>query len=77
MKVYFDNSKIEENEAIVYIGARFAGVELYVPKEWNIINNVSCIFGGIDEKNKKEKLGDKNLVLKGKASSAGIEITYI
>ena len=55
MKVYFDNSKIEENEAIVYIDARFAGVELYVPKEWNIINNVSCIFGGIDEKNKKEK----------------------
>lgn len=77
MKVYFDNSKIEENEAILYIDASFAGIELYVPKEWNIINNVNCIFGGIDEKNKKEKLGDKNLILKGKVSFAGVEIIYI
>lgn len=77
MKVYFDNSKIEDNEAIVYIDASFAGVELYVPKDWNIINNVSCIFGGIDEKNKKENLGEKNLILRGKVSFAGVEIRYI
>mgnify|MGYP001094774044 CR=1 FL=1 len=77
MKVYFDNSGIKENEAIINLDVDFAGVELYVPKEWNVVDNVNSIFGGIEEKNNKGKTGEKTLILKGKVSFAGVEIIYI
>lgn len=77
MKVYFDNSKIQENEATINLNVDFAGVELYIPKEWNVIDNVNSIFGGIEEKNNKGKTEGKNLILNGKISFAGVEIIYI
>lgn len=77
MKVYFDNSKLQENEATVNLNVDFAGVELYIPKEWNVIDNVNCMFGGIEEKNNKGKTEDKKLILKGKVNFAGVEIIYI
>lgn len=76
-KVYFDNAKIEGNEATITLKVDFAGVELYIPKDWNVIDHVNCVLGGIQEKNRKEKSGDKNLILEGKISFSGIEIIYI
>lgn len=77
MKVYFNNTKMAENEATINLNVDFSGVELYVPKEWNIVDNVNCVLAGIEEKNKNGKTGEKNLILKGKASFAGVEIIYI
>lgn len=77
MKVYLDNSELQENEATVKLNVEFAGVELYIPKEWKVIDNVNCLFGGIEEKNNKGKTEDKKLILTGKVKFAGVEIIYI
>lgn len=78
MKVYFDNSKIEGNEAIVDLNVDFAGIELYIPKEWKVQNNIDTMLGGVDEKGHKEDKKDaKQLILKGKISFSGIEIIYV
>lgn len=79
MKVYFDNAKIESNEALIDLNVDFAGVELYVPKDWNIVNDVNCIFGGVEEKNKnkRESSTQRTLVLRGRVSFAGVEIIYV
>lgn len=76
MKVYFDNAKIED-EAIINLDVSFAGVELYIPKEWKIINNVDTSLGGIEEKNLRSIKSNKKIILKGKVSFSGIEIIYV
>lgn len=82
VKVYFDKAIIQEENAIINIDASFAGVELYVPREWKIKNNISCVLGGVDEKNniylsrsKEEK--NKEVILNGKCNLSGVEIIYI
>lgn len=77
LKVYFDNAKIDGNEATVNLNLNFGGAELYIPKEWSIINNVSCSVGGIDEKGQNDRTSNIKLILKGKINFSGVEIIYI
>lgn len=77
MKVYFDNAMIQNGQAVVQLDVSFAGMELYIPKSWRVVNNVDASFGGIDEKNHCEAAGTPVLNLVGKVSFAGVEIIYI
>ena len=75
--VYFDNAKVSPDGAVIKLDVSFAGAELYIPKEWNVVIESSAVFGGIDErKNKTPKEGPK-VVIKGNVSFAGVEIIYI
>ncbi len=77
-QVYFDNAKIDPKGAEIYVDVSFGGVELFFPREWNVEISTDAFLGGVDEKNKRysEKTGPK-VMLKGKVSLSGIEITYI
>lgn len=77
MKVYFDNAVIENGQATVQMDVSFAGVELYIPRGWKVINNVDASFGGIDEKNRNDAASTPTLNLIGKVSFSGVEIIYI
>lgn len=55
----------------------FSGVELYIPKEWEVVNNVSASLGGIEEKNLSHSKNGPKVILKGNISFAGVEIIYI
>lgn len=55
----------------------FAGVELYIPKTWNVINQIDVTFGGVDEKNKNQSAGVPTLTLMGDVSFSGVTIIYI
>lgn len=77
-KIFFDNSNIDGNEAIVDVYASFSGIEIYVPKNWIVKNEIDCALGGIEEKGMKNSvISDKTLILKGKISFAGVTIIYI
>lgn len=77
MKVYFDNAVICNGEAVVALDVSFAGVELYVPKTWNVINSAEAAFGAIDEKNRNYSDGTPVLRIVGKVSFGGVEIVYV
>lgn len=77
MKVYLDNVKFEGDEGIIDFNISFSGVEIYVPKQWKIINNVDCVLAAIEEKNRPIEEGKVRVVLKGKTSFSGVEIIYI
>lgn len=77
MKVYFDNAIIQEGQATVRLEVSFAGVELYVPKEWNVINSADVSFGGLDEKNRNVSSGTPILYITGEVSFSGVTIIYI
>lgn len=76
MKVYFDHAKLSKEGATVHLDVSFAGAELYVPKEWNVVNRINTTLGGVEEKNLHNGTGPE-LVLIGNVSFAGVEIIYI
>ena len=77
MKIYFDNAVMSSNSATVRISASFSGIELYVPKTWNVSDRTNVFLGGIDEKNKNNSLTTNTLILVGDISFSGVEIIYI
>lgn len=77
MKVYFDNAVIQSGSAVINLQVSFAGVELYIPKEWKVINHASVSLGAITEKNRPQ-FGDTPVVtITGSASFSGIDIIYV
>lgn len=77
LKVYFDNAVIQKGEAVLNLDVAFAGVELYIPKDWTVVNKVNAAFGGIDEKNRNYSTGAPVIRLCGKVSFGGVEIIYV
>jgi len=77
MKVYFDNAIMSNENAIVRINASFSGIELYIPKTWNVDVKTNVFLGSVDEKNSNNKTTTNNLTLVGDVSFSGIEIIYI
>jgi predicted membrane protein len=77
MKVYFDHAIVPDGEAVIYIDNSFGGVELYVPRNWKIVNQLNTSFGGVEEKGRYEHDGSVTLILTGKVSFAGLTIIYI
>ena len=62
---YLDQARIPSGNATINIDSSFAGVELFVPKEWQIVNHVESSFGGIDEKNNRNGEVTATLTLEG------------
>ena len=77
LKVYFDNTVLHEGSATVEIDISFGGMELYIPKNWKVVQGVNMSLGGIEEKNRNMPDGNNTLTLNGKCSLAGIEIIYV
>ncbi len=77
MKVYFDQAAIPSGNATVELDVSFAGVELYVPKEWNVVNNAVTSFAGIDEKGRNRSEGTPVLSLVGDVNFGGVTIIYV
>jgi hypothetical protein len=75
MKVFFDNAVIE-NHATINVEVSFGSIELYIPKTWNVVNQVNVSFAGMEEKNKSETLGSPVVMLTGNLSFSGLEIIY-
>ncbi len=76
-KIYLDNAQILSGNATVNIDSSFAGVELYVPHNWQVINHMSSSFGAVDEKNKHTGELTATLTLEGNNSFGGITIIYV
>lgn len=77
LKVYFDNAVMSKDNAVVKINASFSGVELYIPKSWNVDIKTNSFLGDVSEKNRNGQVITNTLTLVGDISFAGVEIIYI
>lgn len=77
MKVYFDNAIVSPNGATIYLDVSFSGMELYIPKNWNLVNKVNSSFGSVEEKNRRMESNSPVVVLEGNVSFGGVEIIYV
>ena len=76
LKIYFDQATIQ-NQATIEIDGNFTGIELYVPKEWNVQSHVRAFCGGVDEKGQPSSSGYPTLNITGRVHFGGVEIHYI
>jgi predicted membrane protein len=77
MQVYFDHAIIQNGSAELNLRVSFAGMDLFIPKEWQVINHATAVFGGIDEKNHPQTTGTPILTLTGSVAFGGVEIHYV
>ncbi len=75
--MYFDKAVISNENAIVRINASFSGIELYIPKTWNVDDKTNVFLGAVSEKNRNNQTTTNNLTLVGDVSFSGVEIIYI
>lgn len=75
--IYLDNAKVTGGEVLVNLDVSFGGVEIYVPRDWCVTNNMQTGFSGVDENGRNTGANLVNVVLIGTANFAGVEIKYI
>ena len=75
---YFDGATLSPAGANLYIEANFAGIELFIPKHWNVQSSMSVMLGAVDEKGKNiANTNSPMLTITGKASVSGVVIRYV
>jgi len=77
MEIYFDNAIIQDESATLNLYSEFSGVEIYVPKEWDVENNVQATLGGMDCDRSAGMTGAKKLIINGEVKFGGVDVTFI
>lgn len=75
--IYFDNARLNNQQATVSIETSFGKTTLYVPRDWNVEINVSRSFGGVTERGQCDSVGMNVLMLSGEVAFGNLEIIYV
>jgi hypothetical protein len=63
-------------EAIIDVLAFWGGIEIRVPRDWNVVSRVTGILGGYEDKTAGAPEGSPRLVIRGAAMMGGVEVKY-
>ncbi|GHU63803.1 membrane protein [Clostridia bacterium] len=78
VKLFFDNAHIAGGKAVIELNLSFSAAELYIPKNWRLVDNLHRRGTGIEEKNHSILNDDSPIVaLSGSSSFSGITIIYV
>lgn len=77
LKVYFDSAKIIADSAEIYVNQSFGCTQLFVPKEWQIVQKASVFAGAIEERNHNKSTGSPIVYLTGEVKFGSVIITYV
>ncbi|HUP47476.1 MAG TPA: DUF5668 domain-containing protein [Thermoanaerobaculia bacterium] len=61
-------------EIIIDVLAFWGGIDIRVPRGWNVVNHVAPILGAVEDKTMRGGEGAPRLVLRGSAIMGGVEI---
>lgn len=64
----------EGGQAVLDVFAFWGGIEIKAPEEWEVVNRVSAILGGVDNKTHPLPNATRRLVVTGTAIMGGIEV---
>jgi len=77
LTVYLDNAIVGEEGAVINVDVAFGGVEIYVPKQWNVVNEVEVTMGEVEMRRNRYEHPGPTVKIVGKASFSGVEIIYV
>ena len=79
LNVFFDNVKLSPNGAEIYVDVSFGKIELYLPKEWRVIDQVHTSAGAVSNNLRAGAAYPDAPVLtvKGRVSFGNLEFRYV
>ena len=77
LKIYLDQAHIISGPVEISITNSFGSVELYIPKEWRIVQDINVFAGDVKEKNRNMGIDQNRVNLIGSVSFGEISITYV
>lgn len=77
LRVYFDQATFNPKGAHLYIDCNFGQVIIYLPRNINVINNISSTLGGVNDDFNRPNYDAPTLVLDGDVNFGNIKIIYL
>jgi len=79
LNVFFDNVKLSPNGAEVYVDVSFGKIEMYVPKEWRVIDQIHTSAGAVSNNPRAGAAYPDApiLTVKGRVSFGNLEFRYV
>jgi predicted membrane protein len=65
---------MEGAEATIHIDAKFSGIELRVPRDWQVMVQMNATMGAVEDKSAPPVSASHRLVLRGETIFGGVEI---
>ena len=78
LEVFFNQAELSPNGANAFINCSFGGIQLFIPRHWQVIDNMSCTLAGVDIKSFAAPAENApRLTLNGSVSLGGVEVKFI
>ncbi|PWF99679.1 LiaF transmembrane domain-containing protein [Levilactobacillus bambusae] len=77
VKVYFDNVTVAGDHAEISVDASLSGVDLFVPRAWNVIPQLNLSMSGVTETDLGATKTGPTVYINGQLSLSGLTIHYI
>ncbi len=74
MEISFDDAIIQNGSAVIDLDVLFSGVEIYIPKSWQIINETDTVFAGFEEHHGGGGTEGPKIIFRGDVKFSGVEI---
>jgi len=76
VKLDLTQAAITGTQAVLQIDASFSGIELCVPREWQVVIEIASTLGGVEDKTAAPAMASPRLVLRGAITCGGIEVRH-
>jgi hypothetical protein len=78
LEIFFNQVELSPNGANAYINCSFGGIQLFVPRHWQVIDRMNCTLAGVDIKSFTAPAENApRLTLNGSVSLGGVEVKFI
>lgn len=77
VKAYFDKAVITGESATIHIDDYMSGIKLFVPCDWQIINNIDPAMGTVQVFDNHSPHEGPRVYLTGKVNLGGLEVYYL
>lgn len=77
LKIFFDNAAMDGSSVNVSVSVSFGSLEMYIPKEWEIVNRVNAFAASVNEKNQGSPDGNHTVTLIGSVNFGEISVIYV
>ncbi|HLH30805.1 MAG TPA: LiaF domain-containing protein [Terriglobia bacterium] len=75
VKLDLRDAVIDGNDATIDVTSVMGGVELYIPRNWTVVNHVTPIMGGVDDHTHPNSDANKRLIVEGTVLMGGLQIS--
>lgn len=79
LSVYFDQVRLNQSGAEVFVDCSLGTLKLYIPRHWNVVDKIGVTLGEVKNKTQQAQpvLTEPLLTLSGNVKLGSVEINYI